>query len=224
MIIAIDGPAGSGKSTTAKAVARLLGFRHLDSGAFYRAITYAALQSNLDPQQWDQLTPAALDGLGIDARPAKNGFRLFWSGADLTDAIRLPAVNAHVSQMARVPAVRQWLFGHLRAAARDGDLVADGRDMGTVVFPDAHLKVFLTADPAERAKRRLLEQGVAAPTKSQVEAEKTRLTTRDRIDSDRAVSPLRAAEDAVRLDTTGLSFEEQVDAIVTLARARQAAG
>jgi cytidylate kinase len=224
VIIAIDGPAGSGKSSTAKAVARALGFRHLDSGAFYRAVTYAALQTDVDPQRWDQLTPAELERFGIQAQPADNGFRLYRFGVDLTDSIRLPAVNAHVSQIARVVAVRQWLFSRLRAAAHDSDLVADGRDMGTVVFPDADLKIFLTADPAERARRRLIEQGILGPTPAQVEAEKVRLTERDRIDSERSVSPLRPAEDAVRLDTTQLGFEEQVEAIVTLARARKAAG
>ncbi len=220
MIIAIDGPAGSGKSSTARAVARRLGFRHLDSGAFYRALTLAALRAGWPSSEWGSLRPEQLDALGIQARPANQGFHLYAHDEDLTDAIRSPEVNAHVSQMARVPAVRQWLLERLRETARGTDLVADGRDMGTVVFPSAELKMFLTANPATRAQRRLAEQGNLAPEPAEIVDETARLSGRDRIDSERAVAPLRPAEDAIPLDTTGLSFDQQVDAIVTLARAR----
>src|SRR3982751_2336831 len=125
--------------------------------------------------------------------------------------IRLPEVNAHVSRMAAVPAVRTWLMGARREAGARGGLVADGRDLGTVVFPDAELKVYLVADPAERARRRLREHGVARPTDAEVRAEAARLGGRDEIDSTRAVAPLARASDAVEIDTTALSFEAQVE-------------
>ena len=219
MIIVLDGPAGSGKSSTAKAVARELGFRYLDSGAFYRALTYGALQAGWPVENWDRLTASQLDSLGIDSAPSAEGHRYSMKQQDITAQIRSPEVNAHVSQMARVPAVRDWLLEQLRSAARESDLVADGRDLGTVVFPDADLKIFLTADPGVRARRRLLEQGIAA-TADEVGLETTRLSERDRIDSEREVAPLKQADDAIVVDTSELSFEEQVRAIVKLAEER----
>lgn len=222
MIIAIDGPAGSGKSSTAKAVARRLGFRHLDSGAFYRALTHVALMEKMPPQEWKSLTKEELDGLAVSARPADEGFRLFRQDTDITTELRRPEVNAHVSEMARVPAVRDWLLEHLRTAARGSNIVADGRDIGTVVFPNAELKVFLVAAPEVRARRRLAEFGHADPSPEELVAETERLLARDRIDSEREVAPLRAAHDAVRIDTTHLEFEEQVSEIVDLAAARGA--
>lgn len=222
MIVTIDGPAGSGKSTTARAVAERLGFRHLDSGAFYRALTFAALRAGIPAERWPALKPAALDALAVHARPAAEGWQLFAGQDDVTAHIRSPEVNAHVSLMARVPAVRAWLLGRLRAAADHADLVTDGRDMGTVVFPAAELKVFLVADPRERARRRLLEQGTSAPSAAQVDAEVARLLERDRIDSSRDVAPLLKPPDAVVIDTSALSFEEQVEAVVALAHARGA--
>lgn len=216
MIIAIDGPAGSGKSSTARAVARALRFRHLDSGAFYRALTWAALEEGIPPERWSALSADELDALGITAEPNDGGFRMLVHGQDVSTEIRSPEVNAHVSAMARVPAVREWLLGQLRAAAEKSDLVADGRDIGTVVFPDAELKIFLVADPAVRARRRLLQQGVDEPDADQIAAETARLLERDRIDSEREVAPLRKAKDAIEVDTTDLTFEEQVQRILSL--------
>ncbi len=221
MIITIDGPAGSGKSTTARAVAQRLGFRHLDSGAFYRALTFAAQRAGIPEERWPELDSAALDALAVRGRPADGGWRLWAGSEDITDRLRSPEVNAAVSPMARVPAVRAWLFGQLRSAGEGADLVTDGRDMGTVVFPDAELKVFLVAEPRERARRRLLERGVGTPTAAELEAETTRLLERDRIDSEREVAPLMRPADAVVLDTTRLAFEEQVEEVVRLARARR---
>ncbi|HUF50473.1 MAG TPA: (d)CMP kinase [Longimicrobiales bacterium] len=221
MIIAIDGPAGSGKSTTARAVARELGFRHLDSGAFYRAITFAALQRGIPAGDWPKLAPAELDALGVAAEPADVGFRMLVDGADVSAQIRQPDVNANVSAMARVPAVRDWLLEILRATGRRADLVADGRDIGTVVFPDAELKIFLVAEPRTRAARRLSQMGLPDDDDA-VLAEEARIGERDRIDSSRDVAPLRAAADAVPLDTTTLGFHEQVHRIVELARQRGA--
>lgn len=220
MVVAIDGPAGSGKSSTAKAVAADLGYRYLDSGAFYRAITLAALEAQIPAERWPELSVDDLAALGVEWTGAPDGFRMRVNGRDAREAIRSPEVNAHVSRMAAVPAVREWLLYALREAGEEGGLVADGRDIGTVVFPDAELKVFLVCDPGERARRRLREQGVATPGDAEVAAESERLADRDRQDSTRAVAPLLRAADAVQLDTTSLDFPTQVRAITRLARER----
>ncbi|MGH7552389.1 MAG: (d)CMP kinase [Longimicrobiales bacterium] len=220
MIVTIDGPAGSGKSTTAQAVARRLGFRHLDSGAFYRALTLAALRAGVSPEIWDSLEMQELAALAVSAKPDAEGFRLLVDGQDVATRLRSPEVNANVSRMARVPAVRRWLMDRLRGAAENCDLVADGRDMGTVVFPHAEVKVFLTADVGERATRRLVQQGEDHPRPAEIDAEVARLAERDRIDSERTVAPLRRAEDAIAIDNTSLTFDEQVEYIVALVRSR----
>jgi CMP/dCMP kinase len=217
MIIAIDGPAGSGKSSTARAVAQRLGFRHLDSGAFYRAITCAAMRRGIPPERWERLTAAELGALRVSAEPAEAGFRMLIDGHDVSQEIRSAEVNARVSAMASVPAVRDWLLETLRATGRSGNLVADGRDIGTVVFPGAELKVFLVADPAARAHRRLLQMGLPTDPPN-IDAEVRRIEERDALDSSRAAAPLRQAEDARVLDTTRLGFEEQVGRIVDWAR------
>jgi cytidylate kinase len=222
MIIAIDGPAGSGKSTSAREVARRLGFRHLDSGAFYRALTWAALSAGIPTSDWPRLDPYALDALDVHGQPTPEGYRLYAGDRALDAELRDAEVNAHVSQMARAPAVRHWLLDRLRAAADAVDLVSDGRDIGTVVFPAAELKIFLVADPWTRAERRLREQGIEQPDAAAITSEVRRLGERDRIDSEREVAPLRRADDAIEIDTTALSFEEQVSEIVRLARARGA--
>lgn len=220
IVIAIDGPAGSGKSSTAKAVANRLGYFHLDSGAFYRAITLAALEEGIPARDWGMLSVAQLEELGVTSSRTEKGYALQIDGEDVGDRIRAPEVNAHVSRMAAVPTVRDWLLTALRDAGRSGGLVADGRDIGTIVFPGAELKVFLVADPAERARRRLREQGSADPSPQEIEAETARLIARDRQDEDRETAPLLRAEDAVLLDTTHLSFDQQVDRIVELAHQR----
>jgi cytidylate kinase len=218
MIITIDGPAGSGKSSTAKAVAERLGFKYLDSGAFYRALTFAALRDQVDPKRWPKLSPDEIDALGIHGHARPEGFRLFAHDEDITSQLRSAAVNAHVSLMARIPAVRSWLLERQREVAKEADLVGDGRDLGTVVFPNADLKIFLTADPATRARRRLAEQGVEQPSEGELADAVAQLGQRDRIDSEREVAPLRQADDAIPIDTTALSFAQQVDRIVELAR------
>lgn len=219
-MIAIDGPAGSGKSSTARAVASRLGYLHLDSGAFYRAITLAALEEGIPAEEWATLSSAQLEALGVTSRRTENGYTLQIDGEEVGDRIRAPEVNAHVSRMAAVPTVRDWLLSALRAAGSSGGLVADGRDIGTIVFPDAELKIFLIADPAERARRRLREQGSADPSPQDVEAETARLIERDRQDEDRETAPLLQAHDAVLLDTTHLSLDQQVGRIVELAHQR----
>lgn len=220
IIVAIDGPAGSGKSSTAQAVARALDYRHLDSGAFYRALTLAALRAGLAPERWEELTLPQIEALGVAGVPQGRAYALTVAGEDVSHAIRTPEVNAHVSRMAAVPAVREWLLSALRDAGSTGGLVADGRDIGTVVFPGADLKVFLVCAPEERARRRLREQGVEAPGSLDVARETERLTDRDETDQSRPVAPLVRAPDAVLVDTTDLTFEEQVSSILRLVERR----
>lgn len=219
-VVTIDGPAGAGKSSTAREVARRLGYRYLDSGALYRALTYALLDDGLPPESWPDLERATLDALGVEVEPGDQTLALSHRGRPLVDELRTEAVNLHVSAVARLPVVREWLIGHQRALGAFGRLVTDGRDMGTVVFPHAGTKVFLVADLHERARRRLREQGATTPAGGEVEAAAARLAERDEVDRSRETSPLRAAPDAVILDTTTLDFEDQVRAVVDLARSR----
>ncbi len=216
-MIAIDGPAGSGKTTTARAVAQALGFAHLDSGALYRAVTLAARDVGAAAGATRVLAAAAaartrLVSVGDEFRPEVDG-------VDVSQAIRSDSVTHEVSAIAALPAVRDWVNQRLRAAAATHPVgvVLDGRDIGTVVFPDAPLKVFLTAAPEERAKRRLSQEGRGLDPAS-VGRTSRQLEARDSADSTRAVAPLTPAPDAVVLDTTSLSFAEQVDQIVRGAR------
>lgn len=220
IIIAIDGPAGSGKSSTAKAVAAALGYRHLDSGAYYRALTLAALRAGIPAERWPSLGAAELDAFDVEVTLTAGPARVRLGGEDMGEQIRAPEVNAAVSAMAALPAVRDWLLGRFRREGAEGGLVADGRDIGTVVFPGAELKVFLVCAPEERAVRRLREQGVAEPDAAQIADEAGRLVARDALDSQREHAPLLRAPDAVLLDTTGLDFATQVRAIERMARAR----
>ena len=218
-VVTLDGPAGSGKSTTAKEVARRLGFRHLDSGALYRALTFALLDAGVAPERWPSLSREEIQELGLTVRPADRGFEISLGDRPLDAELRGLDVTAHVSALAMLPAVRGALLGLQRDAGAKGRLVADGRDMGTVVFPDAEVKVFLVADLRERAGRRLLERTGVTPTSDEVGQEAERIAERDRLDSRREISPLRRPEDAVDLDTTSMSFEEQVRAVVDLVQA-----
>jgi 3-phosphoshikimate 1-carboxyvinyltransferase len=212
-VVTVDGPAGSGKSSTALAVARALGFRHLDSGALYRGLTLALLRSAVPEENWDDLSEADLSAFSIDLEPRGDGFGILLEGEDPGEALRSREVTRWVSRAARVPAVRTRLLELQREAARDGGVVTDGRDMGTVVFPEAEVKVFLVADLEERARRRLLQEGRDASPEAVAE-EARRLRERDRTDEEREASPLRQPTDAHVLDTTHLSFPEQVGRIV----------
>lgn len=218
-IITLDGPAGSGKSTTAREVARRLGFRHLDSGSLYRGITVALLEAGVPAEDWPGLTLAQLDAIPLHLVPIPEGFELQLGGRPLGEELRDSAVTDLVPTLAGLPAVRNWLLGTQRSAARWGGLVADGRDMGTVVFPQAAVKVFLTADLEERARRRYLQEEGADAGADELEGEAMRLEARDRKDRERAASPLRQAEGALVLDTTGLDFEEQVARVLSAVEA-----
>lgn len=219
VVIAIDGPAASGKSTTAAAVARELGALHLDSGALYRALTAVAL----NPRQTDPVhVLESAEVRGLELREAGGALVPFLDDRDAEPLLRSAEVNAFVSDVSAWPAVRDWVNARLRdAALRSGSrpLVLDGRDIGTVVFPHAPVKVFLTATPEARARRRLLQRG-GAPTDAEIAQEAALLDERDRRDAARPVAPLRRAPDAVLLDTTELDFAEQVGEIVRLARSR----
>ena len=214
MIVTLDGPAGSGKSTTARRVAERLGYRHLDSGAIYRALTFHLLERGIEPERWPELTAAELADVPLRLDPAPGGFRVRLGERVLGDELRTPRVTSRVAHLAGLAAVRKWLIRYQHEAARHGPLVADGRDMGTVVFPDAELKFYLTADLRERARRRLRDQGVESPTDEQIAHEAEGIAERDRTDSERELSPLRRPDGAIDVDTTALGFDEQVEAIV----------
>jgi len=217
-VVTLDGPAGSGKSSTAKEVARMLGYRHLDSGALYRALTLALLQAGIDVDRWPGISEEFLLALNVDLRPTDDGFSLWVGGAQVDAELRTQEVTDHVSHLACLPAVRRSLLDLQRRAGSRGRLVADGRDMGTVVFPDAEVKVYLIADVEERARRRLLEQGGAEGDEVELALQIEAITDRDRRDSERDISPLRKAPDAHEIDTTGLDFLDQVDAVVKRVR------
>jgi len=216
-VIAIDGPAGSGKSTTAKAVAQKLGLPHVESGALYRALTLAALDAGTEFS--GQRLVALARALPVRLDLTDTGFRPEVAGADVSAPIRSERVTARVSELSAIAEVRAWVNEELRQAVgrHPKGAVLDGRDIGTVVFPDALLKVFLVARPEERARRRLLQDGRPVD-EAAIRAEVAELERRDRLDSTREVAPLRQAPDAVPLDTSDLSFEEQVQAIVERAR------
>jgi cytidylate kinase len=235
VLVAIDGPAGAGKSTVARALARELGFTYLDSGAMYRSVALAALErgggelperpgalgeiaraATIELAGAPAMGTAATPGIaaatpGIAAAPGATGTVLL-DGRDVSAAIRTPEVSEAASVLAADPEVREALVAKQRALIADGDLVAEGRDIGTVVAPDAELKIFLVADPRERARRRAAELG------ADVEMVLAEQAMRDERDRAREHSPLRAAADAVELDTTGLRVEQVVARIVGLVR------
>ena len=214
IVITLDGPAGSGKTTTAQAVAKRLGFRHLDSGALYRALTFALLQEGVSEEEWRGLESGQLSELNIEVEAEGDAVNIYRHGVLLTSELRTPEVTGCVSALAGLPAVRDWLLGVQRSVGAHGDLVADGRDMGTVVFPDADVKFFLVAGLEERARRRLLQVAGREPTSGEIREEARRIEQRDQADQSRNHSPLRRPEDAVEVDTTGLPFEDQVALIL----------
>ena len=223
MIVAIDGPAGSGKSTVARGVARRLGFTYLDSGALYRAVTLAALAAGADLDDGLALGElAAAAQVELHERD-QEAVQVLLDGRDVTEEIRDPAVTGASSRVAAHPEVRAALLRKQRDLIAAGDYVVEGRDIGTVVAPDAPIKAFLTADPEERARRRAAElrrRGLEA----QAEDVRQAIEQRDRLDSTRSAAPLRAADDAVVIDTTGLDAAQVIDRVLELVeRARASA-
>lgn len=216
MAIAIDGPAASGKSSTAKAVARALGFHHVDSGALYRAATAARARLDHDDDTWTE--ESVLDAVRIISLvPTDAGFTPLLSGIAAEDEMRGEAVTSRVSRVARMWSVREWVNTQVRNAGSAYDVVVDGRDIGTVVFPNAALKIFLVADPGERARRRLRERLNREPSDDEIAEETGRILQRDEAD---AMQSARSP-DAVVIDTTHLTQEEQIRQIVELARSRR---
>ena len=216
MIIAIDGPAASGKSSTAAWVAARLGFLHIDSGALYRAATLAAARTPRHPAEWTPESVLAASE-GITLVPDDAVFSPARRGVPFGEEIRGAEVTRHVSRVASMPPVRDWVNDRVRDAARGHDVVVDGRDIGTVVFPGADLKVFLVADSWERARRRLTQRLGRRPADEEIAAETELIVQRDARDATQTVQ----ARDAVLIDTTYLTQEEQVDRIVALALANK---
>lgn len=207
--IAIDGPAGAGKSSVAKVLSRRLGCIYLDTGAMYRAVTWAAMEQNID---FDDL-PAIqqlLDTLELEFKEEQGVQHLYCNGTDVTEAIRTPEISANVSAVSMIPAVRESMTAQQRRIALGHDVLMDGRDIGTTVLPNATYKFFLTASLAERARRRGLELEAKGQTVDYAQLEQD-IALRDRKDSQREISPLKMAEDAELIDTSDLSFDEVVE-------------
>ena len=215
-VIAIDGPGASGKGTVSALVAKVLGWTMLDSGALYRVVAYAALKNSVALDDRVSLENIALAlNVRFEAKGDDSETQIFLGSENVTRAIRTEEAGSAASQVAAVPEVRQALLKRQQAFQQMPGLVADGRDMGTVVFPEARLKVFLTASAEERAKRRhkqLMEKGVNVNLRDLFDE----ITERDKRDSERATAPLKAAEDAVLLDTTNLNIQQVVDKIIEL--------
>lgn len=211
MIVAIDGPAGAGKSTVARAAADALGFLYLDTGALYRAVAVAARHARVDASD-----AAALAGLAATIRVDPADGRVLVGERDVTAELRDPEATASVSLVAAHPEVRAALIPVQRRGAETHDVVVEGRDIGTTVFPGAGVKIFLTAEPAERARRRARQLGRA--NEDEVARVAREISQRDELDSARAASPLMMAEDSVLLDTTDLTLDEVVARVVAIVR------
>lgn len=211
-VIAIDGPVGAGKSTVARALAQRLGARYVDTGAMYRSVAHLAASRGIDWQDRAAVARVARE-IAIEFRPAPTGQRVLVGGADVTDAIRTPRISEGASVVSQYPEVRESLVALQRGMAQGGDVIMEGRDIGTVVFPDAEVKIFLDATLDERARRRHRELAAKGEAVT-YEAVREAMRERDHRDSTRAHSPLRAAPDAVAIDSTYLTVEQVVDAIV----------
>lgn len=216
LIIAIDGPAGSGKSTLAKEISKQLGFVYVDTGAMYRALTWKAIRNKIDFSKEKKLHKLAKES-HLELKPPEKGsdeIKVFIDGRDVTEEIRSPLISNHVSDVAKVEGVRECMVAHQREIAEKGNSILEGRDIGTVVFPNADIKFFLEADVVKRAERRqkeLAENGIDVT----VEKVQEDLIKRDEIDSSREHSPLVAAEDSIKIDTTAQSIEEMVEQVLT---------
>lgn len=214
--IAIDGPAGAGKSSIAKEISSELGFIYVDTGALYRTVALYVQEKELES---DEAIIKSLDDIDIDLSFIGGTQRISLGGEDVTDEIRTPEISMGASKVSAIPEVREFLFDLQQKMAREHDVIMDGRDIGTVVLPDADLKIFLTASADERASRRYLElkEKADCPTFEEIKAD---IIKRDYNDSHRAVAPLRQADDAVLIDTTDMGFHEVCEEILDLIKER----
>ena len=214
--VALDGPAASGKSTVARLLAARLGGHYINTGDMYRALTWFAQRRGIDPETSPDEVARLLPECDVRYRIEDGLPRLYLNGAPVPAAeIRAAAVSAKVSHVARIPAVREWMLDRQRGCADLGIVIMEGRDIGTVIFPNARFKFFVTASPLERARRRLAQPGETPPGAT-LESIARDIAERDRIDSTRAVAPLRQAPDATRIDTDGMTAEEVADHIAAI--------
>lgn len=223
MIVAIDGPAGSGKSTTARLVAERLGYLYLDTGAMYRAVAFALAQRAVESDEPE--IGAQLEDMRLSLQHSPDGMHVLVDGEDVSESIRTPEIGALSSRISTYRAVREKLVAEQRRIAREyvqrgGGVVIEGRDIGTVVFPDADVKIFMVADPSIRARRRQ-EQLEAAGKILPLQSILQEIVERDRQDSEREISPLRRADDAIDVDTTKSSVSEQVDFVIEKVKERK---
>jgi len=217
--IAIDGPSGAGKSTAAKGAAKELGFIYVDTGALYRAVGVAALRSGIDTKDSSGVT-GMLGKIEISLKFEDGAQKVYLNNEDVSSAIRLPEASMAASDVSAIPAVRAFLFDLQKNLAKNNNCLMDGRDIGTVVMPDAQLKIFLTASPEERANRRyneLIERGTPVEYSALLEE----IIQRDYNDSHRAIAPLKPAEDAVIIDSSDMTLKEVIEKIVSLVREKE---
>ena len=212
--IAIDGPSGAGKSTLARKAAAILGYLYVDTGAIYRTVALSAVRRGIDPADAERLVPT-LNELDIRLEYAEDGLQhMYLNGEDVSQAIRVHEISQHASTVSAIPTVRAFLLDLQRDLARKNNVIMDGRDIGTVVLPDADVKIFLTASPESRAKRRHLELQQRGQD-TDFDTVLKDIIRRDEQDTNRPIAPLRQAEDAVLVDTTHLDLEQSLQAILT---------